>query len=160
MIDEGASAKVRDRAWFFLGKIRYHKQLFAEAEVALNRVGDALGKTLLAVIAKDANHLSRIDTINPLGRTHTLRGIQIILDRDLTELYDVETRALKQAVNRNKKRFPSDFRFILTEKEVDLLVSQSVIPSKKHLGKKWFAFSKMDTEAVRMIARLELGQRK
>ena len=46
VIDEGASAPVRDRAWFFLGKIRYHKQLFAEAEAALNRVGSSLDKLL------------------------------------------------------------------------------------------------------------------
>ncbi len=46
VIDEGASAQVRDRAWFFLGKIRYHKQLFSEAEAALNRVGNSLDKVL------------------------------------------------------------------------------------------------------------------
>jgi tetratricopeptide (TPR) repeat protein len=46
VIEEGASAPVRDRAWFFLGKIRYHKQLFVEAEAALNRVGKSLDKSL------------------------------------------------------------------------------------------------------------------
>ena len=46
LIDEGASPEVRDRAWFFIGKIRYQKQLFREAEQALDRVGDALDKTL------------------------------------------------------------------------------------------------------------------
>ncbi len=46
VIDEGASAPVRDRAWFFLGKIRYHKQLFVEAEAALDRVGNSLDKSL------------------------------------------------------------------------------------------------------------------
>ncbi len=46
VIDEGASAPVRDRAWFFLGKIRYHKQLFSEAEEALNRVGNSLDELL------------------------------------------------------------------------------------------------------------------
>lgn len=40
----------------------------------------------------------------------------------------------KQAANRNKKRFPVDFMFVLTDKEIEFLVSQSVIPSKKHLG--------------------------
>ncbi|HIP27956.1 MAG TPA: ORF6N domain-containing protein, partial [Sulfurovum sp.] len=57
-----------------------------------------------------------------------------MLDRDLAELYQVETRALKQAVKRNIKRFPSDFMFILTDLEVETLVSQLVIPSKQHLG--------------------------
>jgi len=67
-------------------------------------------------------------------KIHNLRDVQIILDRDLAELYNIETRALKQAVNRNKKRFPDDFMFTLTEPEVNLMVSQNVIPSKKYLG--------------------------
>ncbi len=57
-----------------------------------------------------------------------------MLDRDLAKLYGVETRVLKQAVNRNKKRFPNDFMFVLIDKDIDFLVSQSMIPSKKHLG--------------------------
>ncbi|MEA3515099.1 MAG: ORF6N domain-containing protein [Nanoarchaeota archaeon] len=64
----------------------------------------------------------------------TIRGLQIILDRDLAELYRIETRSLKQAVNRNKKRFPFDFMFVLSEDEVNFMVSQNVIPSKKFLG--------------------------
>ncbi|OQX75726.1 MAG: hypothetical protein B6D61_09900 [Bacteroidetes bacterium 4484_249] len=64
----------------------------------------------------------------------TLRNQQIMLDRDLAELYKVETRALKQAVKRNIERFPEDFMFELTKEEIESLVSQSVIPSKKHLG--------------------------
>ncbi|MBN1502292.1 ORF6N domain-containing protein [Candidatus Woesearchaeota archaeon] len=68
------------------------------------------------------------------NRIYTLRGIQVILDRDLATLYEIETRALKQAVNSNKNRFPGDFMFTLTEEEADNLVSQNVIPSKKHLG--------------------------
>jgi hypothetical protein len=72
------------------------------------------------------------DSINK--RIFTIRGIQAMLDRDLAELYDIETRSLKQAVNRNRNRFPPDFMFILNDKEIDFLVSQSVIPSKKHLG--------------------------
>jgi len=64
----------------------------------------------------------------------TLRAKQVMLDRDLAELYQVETRALKQAVKRNIKRFPSDFMFMLTELEVETMVSQFVIPSKQHLG--------------------------
>jgi len=68
------------------------------------------------------------------SKIYTIRDAQVMLDRDLAKLYNIETRALKQAVNRNKKRFPSDFMFVLAEKEVDAMVSQNVIPSKKHLG--------------------------
>lgn len=46
LIDQGASPGVRDRAWFFIGKIRYQKQLYREAEQALDRVGEALDKSL------------------------------------------------------------------------------------------------------------------
>lgn len=65
---------------------------------------------------------------------HNIRGKQVILDRDLAKLYNIETRTLKQAVNRNIKRFPEDFMFNLNQEEINILVSQSVIPSKKHLG--------------------------
>ena len=49
-------------------------------------------------------------------------------------LYEIETRALKQAVRRNKYRFPDDFMYELTDDEINTVVSQNVIPSKKHLG--------------------------
>jgi hypothetical protein len=64
----------------------------------------------------------------------TIRGMQVMIDRDLASLYQVETRALKQAVKRNIKRFPGDFMFELTNDEINNLVSQSVIPSKQQLG--------------------------
>jgi len=66
----------------------------------------------------------------------TLRSQQVILDRDLAKLYQVETRTLKQAVKRNSKRFPQDFMFQVNENEneIELMVSQFVIPSKQHLG--------------------------
>ncbi len=57
-----------------------------------------------------------------------------MLDCDLAMLYGVETRALKQAVKRNVKRFPDDFMFVLTLGEIDKLVSQNVILSKSYFG--------------------------
>jgi len=68
------------------------------------------------------------------NKIYTIRGMQVMLDRDLAQLYQVETRALKQAVKRNMGRFPEDFMFELTDNEIDAMVSQSVIPSKQHLG--------------------------
>jgi hypothetical protein len=61
---------------------------------------------------------------------HWVRKEKVILDRDLAELYGVETRALKQAVKRNLDRFPPDFMFTLSTEELDEMVSQNVIPSK------------------------------
>lgn len=67
-------------------------------------------------------------------KIYTVRGVQVMLDRDLALLYQVETRALKQAVKRNRLRFPDDFMFELTDEEIEKMVSQSVILSKKYLG--------------------------
>lgn len=63
-----------------------------------------------------------------------LRGDRIILDFHLAQLYEVETRVLKQQVRRNLDRFPEDFMFELEESEIDLIVSQNVIPNKGLLG--------------------------
>lgn len=48
----------------------------------------------------------------------TIRGVQVILDKDLAEIYGVETRVLNQAVKRNSQRFPKNFRFQITKKEL------------------------------------------
>jgi len=51
------------------------------------------------------------------NRIFTIRGIQVMIDRDLAEIYGVETKALNQAVKRNIERFPDTFKFQLTEIE-------------------------------------------
>ena len=56
-----------------------------------------------------------------------MRGLNVMLDEDLASLYGVETRVLVQAVKRNIDRFPADFMYQLTQEELDLLKSQSVI---------------------------------
>ena len=63
-----------------------------------------------------------------------LRGEKVLLDRDLAELYGVETRALKQAVRRNRKRFPEDFMFELTKQEFEDWRSQFVISNSDKMG--------------------------
>ncbi len=67
-------------------------------------------------------------------RIFYIRGQKIMLDFDLAQMYGVETRALKQAVRRNKDHFPKDFMFILNLAEMKNMVSQNVIPSLKTLG--------------------------
>ena len=57
-----------------------------------------------------------------------IRGQKVMLDRDLAQLYDVETRVLNQAVRRNIDRFPPDFMFSLTREEI-MRISQIVISS-------------------------------
>ena len=67
-----------------------------------------------------------------------VRSCRVMLDYHLAELYQVETRALKQAVKRNIERFPGDFMFVLTREEANLLlsigVSQNVIPPAYNFG--------------------------
>ena len=67
-----------------------------------------------------------------------VRGCRVMLDYHLAELYQVETRALKQAVKRNIERFPGDFMFVLTREEANLLlsigVSHFVIPPDYNFG--------------------------
>lgn len=58
------------------------------------------------------------------GRIYTFRGFHVMLDKDLAELYNVETGQLKRAVKRNIERFPSDFMFELSNEEVSALRCQ------------------------------------
>ena len=74
-----------------------------------------------------SNEIKEFDDIK--NKIHTIRGKQIMLDRDLAELYGVETRTLNQAVYRNIERFPDDFMLKLNKKESDDLKSQNVISS-------------------------------
>jgi ORF6N domain len=55
------------------------------------------------------------------NRIYEIRGERVMLDRDLANLYEIETKVLNQAVNRNIKRFPKDFMFQLTKEEFDSL---------------------------------------
>lgn len=72
------------------------------------------------------------DTIK--SKIYTIRDMQVMLDKDLAELYEVKTIRLREQVKRNSKRFPPDFMFQLNDSEVDFLLSQNAIPSRKHLG--------------------------
>lgn len=64
------------------------------------------------------------------NKIYEIRGQNVMLDFDLAELYEVETRVLKQAVRHNIDRFPKDFLFELTREEYDSLRSQIVTLEK------------------------------
>jgi hypothetical protein len=70
-------------------------------------------------------------------RIFSLRGHKVMIDSDLAEVYGVGTRALNQAVRRNRHRFPHDFMFRLTLKEADSLRSQSVISKTGRGGRRY-----------------------
>ena len=70
-------------------------------------------------------NMTNLTTIeeNIQNKIHTIRGVQVMLDRDLAELYWVKTKVLNQAVKRNIERFPEDFMFQLTDDEKNRLVT-------------------------------------
>jgi hypothetical protein len=74
-------------------------------------------------------------------KVFTIRGHRVMLDFDLAEMYEVETKALKQAVRRNPDRFPNDFMFTLTQKELENLRSQNVTSSWGGIRHLPFAFT-------------------
>jgi phage regulator Rha-like protein len=74
------------------------------------------------------------------SRILVLRGLKVIVDADLAELYGVEVRHLNQQVKRNVKRFPSAFCFQITRREHKILRSQNVISSEGHGGRRYPPF--------------------
>ena len=81
----------------------------------------------------------------------TIRGVQVMLDRDLAELYGVETKVLNQAVKRNIKRFPEDFMFQLSKEEMEILRSQFVTSSWGGVRYSAYAFTE---QGVSMLSGL------
>ena len=80
---------------------------------------------------------------------YEIRGQKVMLDFDLARLYSVSTGALNQAVKRNIERFPADFMFHLTGEEVQNMMSQFVISSKRKTSAPPFAFTE---QGVAMLA--------
>lgn len=68
------------------------------------------------------------------NKIYEIRGQKVMLDRDLAQLYGVETRVLNQAVKRNSERFPEDFMFQLSESEVEDWKSQIVMTNSVKMG--------------------------
>ena len=84
------------------------------------------------------------------NRILTIRGVQVILDRDLADLYGVETKVLNQSVKRNIERFPEHFRFQLSKYEMDELVTNcGRFSNLKHSTVCPFAFTE---QGVAMLA--------
>jgi hypothetical protein len=81
-------------------------------------------------VTSSERKLEDMTNIVPIERLtkkiYLIIGMAVMLDRDLAELYGVETKVLKQAVKRNINRFPDDFMFELSKKEYPSLRSQNV----------------------------------
>ena len=76
-----------------------------------------------------------------INKIYFVRGMKVMLDEDLAELYGVETRRLNEQVKRNPDRFPVDFKFQLSEKEFEILISQNATSSWGGRRKLPYAFS-------------------
>lgn len=92
-------------------------------------------------MTEDKN-LDIVDNREIQNMIYTFRGRQVIIDRDLAYLYNVETKVLNQAVKRNLNRFPEHFRFQLTEEEYENLRSQFVTSSEdsSHGGRRYMPY--------------------
>ena len=88
-----------------------------------------------------------------LQKIYTNRGCWVMLDKDLAELYGVETRSLNQVVKRNISRFPDDFMFQLTQEEFADLKSQIVTSSWGGTRKAPYAFTE---QGVAMLSKAKV----
>ncbi len=68
------------------------------------------------------------------NKIFTIRGVQVMLDKDLASFYEIKAIRLREQVKRNPNRFPADFVFQLNENEVEYMVSHFAIPSMQCLG--------------------------
>ncbi|MCK5679368.1 ORF6N domain-containing protein [bacterium] len=79
---------------------------------------------------------------------HTIRGIQVMIDRDLATVYDVEAKRLNEQVKRNIERFPESFRFQLTQEEYDEVITNGdgsnlrsqIATSSGHGGRRYLPY--------------------
>ena len=96
----------------------------------------AAGNSAVPVVSTRATPPSAGVGIEPMGvdairsRILTVRGVQVMLAPDLADLYQVETRSFNQAVKRNIKRFPENFRFQLTKAELDEVITNCDNPDR------------------------------
>lgn len=87
------------------------------------------------------------------NKVFEIRGQRVMLDLHLAELYEVETKVLKQAVRRNINRFPDDFMFEITEKEFEFLRSQIVTSAWKTTRYAPFAFTEQGVAMLSSVLR-------
>ena len=88
------------------------------------------------------------------NKIYEIRGQRVMLDFDLAELYQVETRTLKQAVRRNIERFPEDFMFEITETEYNFLknsLTSQIVISNERGGRRYMPFA-FTEEGVAMLS--------
>jgi len=97
--------------------------------------------------------MNTIEIIN--NKIYEIRNQKVMFDYDLAELYEIQTKALKQAVRRNLKRFPTDFMFELTLEEFEILRSQFVTPKRGGTRYLPFAFTEQGVAMLSSVLNSE-----
>ena len=96
------------------------------------------------------------DTIK--NKIFTIRGLSVMLDRDLAELYEVETKVFNQAVKRNENRFPSDFRFQLTNIEkIEVVTNCDRFNNLKYSTSNPYAFTEQGVSMLSAVLRSDIS---
>ena len=102
------------------------------------------------------NKILKINEI--LNHIYTIRGVQVMLDRDLAKMYQVDTKILNRAVKRNINRFPDKFRFQITKKEFHNLRSH-IDTSSEHGGRRYlpYVFTEQGVSMLSAILRSDVA---
>ena len=111
-------------------------------------------------MAKRDNELMIPDEL-VINKIYLIRGQKVMLDRDLAELYDVETKVFKQTIRRNLERFPDDFMFEMTTEELENWRSQFVTSNsdKKGLRHPPFCFTEQGVAMLSSVLKSETAIR-
>ncbi|WP_146951631.1 ORF6N domain-containing protein, partial [Aliarcobacter vitoriensis] len=93
------------------------------------------------------------------NQIYNIRGLQVMLDRDLAELYGVETKRLNEQVKRNIERFPKEFMFQLTKDELEIWMSQFATSNKEFMGlrKLPFVFTEQGVSMLSAVIRSQIA---
>jgi hypothetical protein len=104
------------------------------------------------------NNLPIISQKHIESQIFTIRGLQVMIDRDLAEMYQVETKVLNQAVKRNLERFPIQFRFQLTENEkIELVTICDRFDSLKHSSSNPNVFTEQGVAMLSAVLRSKIA---
>ena len=104
-------------------------------------------------LMSDKNKIIQAESIQ--NRIYTIRNVQVMLDSDLANMYQVETRVLNQAISRNIERFPEDFMFQLTTEEWGNLKSQNVTSSWGGRRKLPYVFTEQGVSSLSGVLKSE-----
>ena len=112
-----------------------------------------------ALVATNSYKLNTLQEIE--DKIFIIRGVQVMIDRDLADIYEVKTKALNQAVKRNIERFPERFMFQLSDNELDKLVTNcDRFKTLKHSSSNPYAFTEQGVSMLASVLHSETAVQK